>query len=729
MKKSVREILILFLACALFGIVPGIAQEPRQLELETAAQGTVQPIGDREASRPAGTGDRRSVLIYFEPSANRFSSQRAAVKAAAVQRGGFTRYEYGSTMPNVINVRNVSAEAIDALRAMPGVVKIEEDMYHPNLVRLDEATPLVRGLDTQVAAGGHSADGTGIRVCVADTGIDMDHIMFADRIDTAASYDFYNNDSNPDDDQGHGTHVAGIAVGGTGLSVDFGCDGPEPFQGVAPAATLIGAKILNQFGGGNDSDIIAGIDHCADQSASGGRADVINLSIGIGNYTSGACTHSWAVASNNAVANGVVVVAASGNENNSNSMGSPACGADVIAVGATYKDSYPNCEDDTTNFNWGDCVDSSPSADQIVCFSNQSDFLDVAAPGSVIWSASNSAGGSTITGQSGTSMASPMVAGLAALLLDADGSLTPAQVRQLLRDGAVELGAPGCARAYGHGRIDVVATLDLVTPCGNDADCDDGVFCNGAETCNAGSCQAGGDPCPGQDCNESTDSCQPLVCDMDLVCDAGEDCNNCSSDCPSGAGASCGNGICEPGEDCTNCADCRGQQDGRPSNRYCCGGDPGGGGGTNPVDCGDARCSSNGWQGGEGGHGFCCGDGSCDSGEDVNNCAIDCLVLCSGPADCDDAVACTDDVCQGDGSCTNTANDANCPDDGQFCNGTEFCDGSADCSSTGNPCSGGEVCNETTDTCDTVSCGGNNTPCSSDSECCSGNCRGNGLCK
>ena len=103
-------------------------------------------------------------------------------------------------------------------------------------------------------------DGTGVRVCVCDTGIDMDHMMYADRIDAAASYDFANNDSNPDDDNGHGSHVSGIAVGGTGLVVDLGCDGEEAFQGMAPGATLIGAKILNSAGGGTDSDIIAGID-------------------------------------------------------------------------------------------------------------------------------------------------------------------------------------------------------------------------------------------------------------------------------------------------------------------------------------------------------------------------------------------------------------------------------------------------------------------------------------
>jgi subtilisin family serine protease len=485
-------------------VLPGsISHTPAHL------QGTSDVADDVDSVR-GGDENLIDLLVHMSPTLERTAKQRADVKEFCMQCGGYVRYEYKVVMPNVLNLRNFHKDQLEKLRAMPGVIKVEEDVYHPDLVRLDESTPHVRGLQSQLAAASLPYDGTGIRLCVADTGIDMDHIMYSSRIDTAASYDFVNNDNNPDDDEGHGSHVSGIAVGGTGLSVDFGCDGSEPFQGMAPGATLIGSKILNQFGGGTDSDIIAGIDHCADQSPSGGRADVINLSIGTGNFSSGACTHSWAVASNNAVANGVVVIAASGNENNANSMGSPACGTDVIAVGATYKDDYPNCEDGTANFNWGVCTDNSPSRDTIVCFSNESDFLDVSAPGSVIQSASNAAGGSSIVGQSGTSMASPMVAGLAALVLDADPTLTPAQVRQILRDGATDLGPAGFDRAYGWGLIDAINTLNLITPCGNDGDCDDGQFCNGAETCVATSCQAGTPPCGSDPCDEALDACSTL---------------------------------------------------------------------------------------------------------------------------------------------------------------------------------------------------------------------------
>ena len=85
----------------------------------------------------------------------------------------------------------------------------------------------------------------------------------------------------------------------------------------------------------------------------------------------------------------------------------------------------------------------------------------------------------------------------------------------------------------------------------------------------------------------------PLVCDGDGICDPGEDCDNCPSDCITGGGAVCGNGICEAGdgEDCLSCAlDCNGVQRGKLSLRFCCGD----GDGTGPVSCGDNRCTSGG---------------------------------------------------------------------------------------------------------------------------------------
>ncbi len=621
---------------------------------------------NHEVTRAREEG-RVSVLVHMEPTLGRHALKRGDIRRFATRHGGKVKYEYHSILPHVLNLRGIPESQIESLKKMPGVTRVEVDEYHPNVINLHDSTPLIRALQSQITGAGLSADGSGVRVCVCDTGIDSDHIMYSDRIDTAAGYDFYNDDSNPEDDHGHGTHCSGIAVGGTGISWDPCGTGSEPFQGVAPEATLIGVKILNQFGGGYDSDIIAGIDYCADQKPSGGRADVISLSIGTGNY-SGPCSHSWAVAANNAVANGVVVVAASGNNNYSNSMSSPACGIDVIAVGATYKADYPTCEDNTSTFNWSNCTDYSPVVeDQVVCFSNESDYLDVTAPGAVIWSASNSAGGSSIVGMSGTSMACPHVAGLAALILDADPTLTPAEVRQIIRDGAIDFGPTGFDRGYGYGRVDAINSLQLVGPgCTSPADCDDGLWCNGAEDCVGGSCVAGTPPncndsvaCTDDSCNEATDSCDNIPndanCDNGLWCDGAETCN-ATLGCQAGTAPDCNDGVACTDDSCNESTD------------SC----------DNVAN--DANCD-NGL--------YCDGAETCDS-------VLDCQ---AGTAvDCNDGVGCTDDSCnESTDSCDNVANDANC-DDGLWCNGAETCDPALDCQAGSDPCPG-QLCDEDGDFC------------------------------
>ncbi|MCH8147394.1 MAG: choice-of-anchor B family protein, partial [Planctomycetes bacterium] len=248
-------------------------------------------------------------------------------------------------------------------------------------------------------------------------------------------------------------------------------------------------------------------------------------------------------------------------------------------------------------------------------------------------------------------------------------------------------------------------------------------------------------------------------CCGDGSCDPGEDCNTCSNDCISGSGSICGNGVCEPGEDCTtgSCPDdCRGQQGGRPSNRFCCSGDIGGGGGDGATDCNDPVCTSDGWACSfSGANPFCCGNGVCESGEDSSNCAIDCA--CTVPSDCDDTNECTVDdcvsgVCQNPpvadntscnagadiccgGTCTTAACDVNADcDDGEACTTDTCLNGgtcSASCDSTP-PCQNGDGCcppgcNAGNDD-DCVACGGQNAPCTMNDDCCSGLCRSNGKC-
>jgi serine protease AprX len=471
--------------------------------------------------------ERVSVLVHLGPGAD-----RGALRGFAAANGGRVKYEY-DVLPNVVNVRGLPETALSGLTQLQGVVRIEPDATVQ--AHMNGSTPLIGGLQSQLTAAGMTADGSGVRVCIIDTGIDSDNFMYASRIDTVAGRDFVNNDNNPEDDDGHGSHVAGTVAGGTGINVDLGC-GQEPLQGIAPAATLIGIKVLDANGSGTFSDVIAGIDHCADQSASGGRADVINMSLGGGSYSGTCDTSTAAAAANAAVDAGVVVVASAGNSGSSNAMGTPACGSKVIAVGATYDDDYPNCElpnQDSFSFCTkvnriglctGICTDTSPGVDDLVCFSNRSTELDVVAPGCVTFSANyeNSAG--AVVGFCGTSMASPHVAGLAALLLSADPALPAAGVRQLIRDGATDLGSAGFDPAFGHGRIDVSGSLSLLGgPCSVDSDCDDADACTN-DACVSGSCSntaldcSDGDPCTTDTCSAGVCSSSPMNCDDGDAC-------------------------------------------------------------------------------------------------------------------------------------------------------------------------------------------------------------------
>ncbi|MCU0527759.1 MAG: S8 family serine peptidase [Elainella sp. Prado103] len=261
-------------------------------------------------------------------------------------------------------------------------------------------------------------DGRGVVVAVIDTGVDDTHFDLNDNIwmnsgeiagngidddsngfvDDLRGWNFMDNNNQPIDDQGHGTHVAGtIAAENNGVGV----------TGVAYDAQIMPVKVLDRFGQGNTLSIAAGIRYAA---ANG--ADVINLSLG------GALpSNTIRAAIRAATAQGVVVVMAAGNESRL-IPGYPARYAVEagISVGA---------------------VDSTQA---IPSFSNRAGFdsnlRHVVAPGVGVTS--------TLPGHqygtySGTSMAAPHVAGVAALMLSANASLTPEQVRQLITSSATRI--------------------------------------------------------------------------------------------------------------------------------------------------------------------------------------------------------------------------------------------------------------------------------------------------
>ena len=207
--------------------------------------------------------------------------------------------------------------------------------------------------------------GSGIRVYVVDTGVNTSHSVFSGRV--ATGFSAINDGRGVEDCNGHGTHVAGSAVGSS--------------VGVAQQATIVPVRVLNCDGSGFGSDVLAGLDWIV-KTHPGGPA-VINLSLG------GAYSAVLNAAVENAVSRGFIVVAAAGNSGSDACSVSPVSAGGVIGVGAsTSSDNFASFS------NWGSCVDT-------------------IAPGAGITSAWIGSAGATAN-LSGTSMAAPHVAGMAA---------------------------------------------------------------------------------------------------------------------------------------------------------------------------------------------------------------------------------------------------------------------------------------------------------------------------
>lgn len=283
------------------------------------------------------------------------------------KRFGFTaRYVYETALPGFAAAMDEST--LVELLAHPAVRFVEQDGVSVMNATQTGATWGIDRVDSRTGTDGrydYDTDGAGVHAYIIDTGIRTTHNEFSGRVGNG--YDAIDGDSDPSDCNGHGTHVAGT-VGGT-------------TYGVAKGVTVHGVRVLNCSGSGSNSGVIAGIDWVAANHAS---PAVGNMSLG------GGASSAIDAAVNGAVNANVVMVVAAGNESTDACSKSPARAASAVTVGST------------TN------------SDTRSSFSNYGTCLDLFAPGSSIrsaWYTSNSAT-NTI---SGTSMASPHVAGIAAL--------------------------------------------------------------------------------------------------------------------------------------------------------------------------------------------------------------------------------------------------------------------------------------------------------------------------
>lgn len=318
-----------------------------------------------------------------------------------------------------------------ALARQPEVLRIEEDF--PVSIKLDAARS---DFGADAARAAHAVSGAGIKGCIVDTGVDPGHEQLNSQL--IPFFDAINGRTTAYDDQGHGTHVASIAFGdGSGGA------GADRYRGVAPGVAIHAAKVLDANGSGLESQVIAGIDWCVSQGV-----HLISMSLGSDAASDG--NDALSLAANAAVASNVVVVVAAGNSGDApGSVGSPGAAAQAITVAAcAERSAAPGAP------NHSDGIYLAPFSSRGPTLDNRTK-PDICAPGHSITAAQAGTVAGYVT-YSGTSMATPFVAGAVALALQAR-TMPPAELRQLLEASAQDRGPASKDNDFGAGLLDVNA--------------------------------------------------------------------------------------------------------------------------------------------------------------------------------------------------------------------------------------------------------------------------------
>ena len=326
----------------------------------------------------------------------------------------------------------IPSRAFRSIAALDYVKAVHLDKTYKAM--LDQSVPQIRAPEAWTQFG---TRGKGVVVAIIDTGIDYRHASLGGTFGPSGrvigGYDFVNNDADPMDDAGHGTHVAAI-VGGNGGGL----------LGVAPEVSFLAYKVLNHQGGGTLSGILAGVERAVDPNDDGNtsdHADVVNMSLG----GAGDVDDPLATAVEYGIGAGVVFCIATGNAGSFYAVSSPAVAPSAISVGALERNGT------------------------VATFSSKGPAgtrgaikPEVSAPGVGIVSAQ--AGGGTAA-HDGTSMATPHVAGVAALVRAVHPEWTPAEVKAAIVGSASALTEE--VMAVGAGRVDAVAAISasiLATP-------------------------------------------------------------------------------------------------------------------------------------------------------------------------------------------------------------------------------------------------------------------------
>lgn len=347
------------------------------------------------------TSDLVDVVVVYKKGASVNLNKYGVVNEFSSGIGAFMRISVGK---------------INLLSEDSGVLFVEDD-FEVNMC-LADSIPLINADDCWSAG----YDGTGINICIIDTGIDPGHCDFPSG-KIVAFKDYVNGQTTPYDDHGHGTHCASVAAGE---------DAPK---GVAPGASLMGCKALDSNGSGSESNIISGVEWAVNNGA-----DIINMSLGA---AGGDGTSAMAQQADWAVDQGVVVTTVVGSDGTCCTVGTPGDAHKVITVTASDK------SDGLASF-----ASKGPTTDGRYK-------PDIAAPGVSIYAADAGTSCSDIA-MSGCSMAAPHIAGVAALMLDARGTATPLQIKNCLGATAIDKGNTDKDCYWGWGRVDAYAAVNQV---------------------------------------------------------------------------------------------------------------------------------------------------------------------------------------------------------------------------------------------------------------------------
>ena len=326
-----------------------------------------------------------SYVVKLKDTADAVSKTEATANTVAARFGGAVDRVYGSALRG-FSVKLSEAQA-KRLAADPAVEYVEQDqVFH---VETTQSNPPSWGLDRIDQANlplnsaySYTSTGSGVTAYVIDTGVRISHQTFGGR--AVNGRDFVDNDAVAQDGNGHGTHVAGTIAGSQ--------------YGVAKGAKIVGVRVLDNSGSGTTAGVVAGIDWV---TANAVKPAVANMSLG------GGASTTIDAAVRRSISSGVTYAVAAGNSNANASTSSPARVTEAITVGATER------------------------TDARASYSNFGSVLDVFAPGSGITSSWGTSDTATNT-ISGTSMATPHVAGVAARYLQTHTTATPAQVSAAL---------------------------------------------------------------------------------------------------------------------------------------------------------------------------------------------------------------------------------------------------------------------------------------------------------